>query len=86
MKVASSVQESTSHSFAVSSSLAVASWVPSGLNATPNTQSVWPVKVTSSAPESTTESPWDVWRLSVLDMKESNEFTQGFESAALHAC
>ena len=33
-----------------------------------------------------TESPWDVRRLSVLDMKESNEFSQGFESAALHAC
>ena len=31
------------------------------------------------------ESPWDLRRLSVLDMKESNEFTQGFESAALHA-
>jgi len=31
------------------------------------------------------ESPWDLWRLSVLDMKESNEFTQGFESAAVFA-
>lgn len=29
------------------------------------------------------ESPWNLRRLSVLDMKESNEFTQGFESAAL---
>ena len=28
------------------------------------------------------ESPWDLRRLSVLDLKESNEFTQGFESAA----
>jgi hypothetical protein len=31
------------------------------------------------------ESPWDLRRLSVLDMKESNEFTKGFESAAVHA-
>lgn len=32
------------------------------------------------------ESPWDFRRLSVLDMKESNELSQGFESAAVHVC
>jgi hypothetical protein len=31
------------------------------------------------------ESPWDLWRLSVLDMKESNELPEGFESAAVLA-
>lgn len=39
-----------SHTLAVSSQLAVAIRVPSWLNATPTTQSVWPVRVNSSSP------------------------------------